>query len=64
MKISYLKQYEFDYGRIISINSRLKIYDGKFCISNAYNTLAEAEEALKKYVLETLGFEYDTRIEI
>lgn len=63
-KVSYLKKYEFHYTRIIGISTRFQIYDEGFCISNPYKNLSEAEDALKKYVLKTLGLQYSTRIEI
>lgn len=42
-------------GRIVGISQRNQIYDEGFCISNTYNTLDEADRALREFIVETLG---------
>lgn len=63
-KPTYLKLYEFDTYRIIGISSRLQIYDNGSCVSNKYENLQSAEEALKKFVEKTLGLDFSSKIEI
>lgn len=62
--VNYLKEYQFEHSRIIGISSRFQIYDGGFCVSNKYKTLDEAEESLKKFVIRTLGVDYESKIQL
>lgn len=60
----YLKLYQFNRCRTIGISTRNQIIDEGFCVSNPYKSLAETEEALKKFVSKVLAMDYEDKIEL
>lgn len=60
----YLREYQFNDTRIVGISYMFQIYDEGFCVSNKYKNLDEAEENLKKFIIKTLGMDYESKIQL